>query len=215
MVAIFVVLTILALVGVDLALHGRRRSLALQPAASTASPVLPKGLFVSPGHAWVELQRSGLVRVGLDDFVRHALGGADQLVLKSTGEQIKKGEPLLTVVRDGHQLVLKAPVSGTIRASNADLAARPGRLTASAYGENWAYSIQPSRLGDEIAGLQVAERAAQWLNAELDRLADWFACLAPARPGLAMQDGGLPVSGALTQVDDAGWQGFQAHFLDC
>ena len=220
MVAIFVVLTILLLVGVDVLLERRRQpreaaQLAPQPGAHLVpEPALPAGLFIHPGHTWAEILRSGSVRVGLDDFVRHALGRPDHLILRQPGEQVRQGDPLLTLERNGRQFVLKAPLSGTIESSNQTLAAHPESLERSAYGENWTYTLRPDRLGEEIGLLQVAERASRWLDAELRRLADWVGSLAPAQPGVAMQDGGLPVSGILTQLDETACRDFQQQFLD-
>ena len=220
MVAIFVVLTILLLVGVDVLLEWRRHPQeAIQPVPQPGAhlfpePALPAGLFVHPGHTWAEILRSGSVRIGLDDFVRYALGRPDRLILRQPGEQVLQGDPLLTLERDGRQLVLKAPLSGTIESSNQILAAHPENLEQSAYGENWTYTLKPKSLGEEIGVLQVAERASSWLDAELRRLADWVGSLAPAQPGVAMQDGGLPVSGILTQLDETACQDFQQQFLE-
>lgn len=215
MVAIFVVLTILLLIAIDAVLERRRQpqtAPAKLPPLAT-EPVLPAGLFVHPGHTWAEILRSGLVRIGLDDLVRQALGKPDRLLLRNPGEQVQKGDPLMTVEREGRQLVLTAPLSGIIEHTNEQLAAHPESLEQTAYGENWAYTIKPDRLGEEIGAMQVAEKAISWLKAEMARWADWIGSVAQPQPGMAMQDGGEPVFGALAQLDAEAWKGFQKQFL--
>lgn len=216
MVAIFVVLTILLLVAVD-AIFERRRRPQETPAPvphRQPEPVLPAGLFVHPGHTWAEILRSGLVRVGLDDFVRYALGRPDCLILRQPGEQVRQGEPMLTLERAGRRLTLPAPVSGVVQRSNEQLTAHPEVLDRGAYGERWAYTLKPSQLGEEIGALQVAEKATAWLKGEMQALAAWVEGLAQMRPGVAMQDGGTPVFGTLNQVDENAWQDFQEKFLN-
>jgi glycine cleavage system H protein len=215
MVAIFVVLTILLLVAIDAVLERRRRP-QVAPATvlpMATEPVLPAGLFIHPGHTWTEILRSGLVRIGLDDLVRQALGKPDRLLLRNPGEQVLQGEPLMTIERDGHQLVLTAPLSGIIERTNEQLAAHPESLEQTAYGENWAYAIKPDRLGDEIGAMQIAEQGVNWLKAEASRWADWIGSMAKPQPGMAMQDGGAPVFGALAQLDTEAWKDFQQQFL--
>jgi glycine cleavage system H lipoate-binding protein len=138
MAAIFVVLTILVLLGVDALVSRRRNQLVPVNAGPidppTPEPSLPAGLFLHPGHAWVEVLRSGAVRVGLDEFLRHVMGAPDRLVMRRAGDEVRQGEPLLTLVRDGRQLVLRAPVSGTFDAVNEELEARPQTLARSVYG---------------------------------------------------------------------------------
>ena len=215
MVAIFVVLTILLLVAIDAVLERRRQpqtAPATVPPMAT-EPVLPAGLFVHPGHAWAEILRSGLVRIGLDDLVRQALGKPDRLLLRNPGEQVHQGDPLMTIERDGRQLILTAPLSGIIERTNEQLAAHPESLEQTAYGENWAYAFKPDLLGDEIGTMQVAEKAVNWLKAETSRWVDWIGSMAQPQPGMAMQDGGTPVFGALAQLDTEAWKDFQKQFL--
>jgi len=219
MVAIFVVLTVLLLIAVDAALERRKKSQEAPQASSAAvpyrasEPVLPAGLFAHSGHTWAEILRLGLVRVGLDDFVRYALGRPDRLILRQSGEEVQQGEPVLTVEQAGRRLVLPAPVSGVIENRNEHLVANPDALERGVYGENWVYTLKPSRLGEEIGSLKVAEKAETWLREERQHLADWVRRLAPLRPGVAVQDGGMPVPGLLRLVDDKPWQEFQEQFL--
>lgn len=216
MVAIFVILTILLLVAIDVILE-RRRSPQETPVPvpyRQPEPVLPAGLFVHPGHTWAEILRSGLVRVGLDDFVRYAMGRPDCLILRQPGEQVRQGEPMLIVEQAGRRLTLPAPVSGVVERSNEQLTAHPEVLDGGAYGERWAYTLKPSRLGEEIGALQVAEKATAWLKGEMQALAAWVGGLTQMRPGVAMQDGGMPIFGTLSQVDENAWQDFQEKFLN-
>ena len=189
---------------VDVGLERSRKRQAPRQAVSAPGRhgepelALPAGLFVHPGHTWAEILRSGQARVGLDDFVRYALGRPDRLILRQPGEQVRQGEPMLTVEQAGRQLVLPAPVSGMIEDRNEQLAVHPDALEGRAYGENWAYTLKPSRLGAEIGSLKVAEKACTWLREEMQRLIAWIGTLPHARPGVAMQDGGTLVFGVLS-----------------
>ena len=219
MVAIFVVLTILVLITVDALL---RRHAAV-PAIATASPAtmhlreprVPATVFVHPGHTWAQLQSSGTVHVGLDEFVRRAVGHLSSVSLPSPGTSVRQGEALASLISQQGKLVLRAPLSGTVEANNALLASDPQRLDRGTYGANWLCSLRPSALGQEIGSLRVAENAREWLSLEMRRFSNWLTDLASPQAGMAMQDGGAPVPGVLGQLDDeAAWQSFQSQFLD-
>jgi glycine cleavage system H protein len=219
MVAIFFVLTILVLVTVDALLRRHAGAPAAAAAAVHAAPPpepgVPAGVFVHPGHTWAQLQTSGSVRVGLDEFVRRAVGSLTSMSLPRPGTSVRQGEPLASVSTESGELLLRAPISGTVEASNDALASAPQLLDRDTYGPNWLCALRPTALGQEIGTLRVAERAQEWLSLEMRRLGNWLADLASPQAGVAMQDGGSPVPGVITSLgDQAVWQGFQSQFLD-
>ena len=217
MVAIFIVLAILVLVAIDAGLEWRKARAAPllpQPLGSAWEPVIPAGLFFHPGHTWTEIQPLGQVRVGLDDFVLQALGRPDRVVMRQPGEEVRQGEAMLTLEQAGRQLVLPAPVSGEIEDINEHLAGHPESLGDSTYGKGWVYTLKPKQLGLEVNHLKVAENASAWFEGEKQRFADWIGERAGLQLATAMQDGGLPVSGALGQLNEVDWQDFQLRFLD-
>ena len=170
---------------------------------------LPAGLFVHRGHTWAEIGRSGSVRVGLDDFVRRILGRLDRVVIRRPGERVAQGEAMLALEKDGRRVLLPAPVSGVIETVNGPLIAHPEGLE-DAYRDGWAYTLRPSRLGEEVRILRVAEAGMTWLREEMGRFVDWMAGM---RPAAALQDGGMPATGALAHLDDVAWESFQKEFL--
>ena len=82
---------------------------------------VPAGVFVSPAHAWVSLDLSGTVRVGIDDFTQRLLGPIDGLTLPATGERIEKGAPLFSICKAGRRLSVPSPVSGVVAGVNSAL----------------------------------------------------------------------------------------------
>ncbi|OGG44035.1 MAG: hypothetical protein A3F84_27905 [Candidatus Handelsmanbacteria bacterium RIFCSPLOWO2_12_FULL_64_10] len=224
MVAIFMVLTILVLVSVDAGIERVRRRRLMKAGASGSVPALrriqgvgeglalPMGLFVHRGHTWAEVHPSGSVRVGLDDFVRRTLGRLDRVAVLRAGERVAQGEAMLRLEQGGRRVALPAPVSGVIEAVNESLSADPEALEEDPYRKGWAYVLRPSRLGEEIQGLRVGEAARAWLEDEVGRFADWITGLG-ATPAVTLPDGGMPVVGGLTYLDDAAWEDFQRRFL--
>jgi hypothetical protein len=63
--------------------------------------------------------------------------------------------------------------------------------------------------------MRLADKAAFWLECEFDRFCQFISArVAPDLAlGLTSLDGGLPVIGALTDLDDAAWSAFETEFL--
>ena len=211
MVAVLVVVTVVVFLAVEgiLRLLTRRKTAEVKlPSQEKSLQLLPAGLFVHPGHMWAEIQRTGRARVGYDDFIAHALGGVDRVVMRDVGERLRRGEPLLYLERKGRRLGLPAPLSGTITSRNERLLSNP-----KAPAHTWTCTLEPECLGDEIESLKVGDSARAWLRSETRRFSAWLATLFPARPGIALPDGGVPVSGILADLDDSAWDSFQQSFL--
>ncbi len=194
-----------------------RRRRGEQPAAVPVRPFsdihVPRGLFLSDGHSWARLTESGELKVGLDELIAQAVGGADKVELPPVGTRVKKGEPLATVERFGRKLVVPSPVDGTIVATNETVAHAPVTLEADPYGAGWLATVWPVEHAEALRSLKVGERAAQWLNRELERFTEFVSQhTSPELVGATLADGARPVIGAALALDDQGWSEFQKEF---
>ena len=82
---------------------------------------IPKGIYFDKTHTWAFLEENGVVRVGIDDFLQHITGKITRIKMKDPGKKVKKGDQILSIVQNGKQLNLYAPVSGTIVEQNVSL----------------------------------------------------------------------------------------------
>jgi len=217
MTAILVILTLVFFVSLDAyRLYRERRreaakrgALALQPFAAIA---IPRGLFLDRSHTWARMTDAGELRVGVDELVTQALGGAERVELPAAGQVIRRGEPLATLWRQGRKLSVPSPVDGTVVGSNDRLQRDPNLLADDTYGAGWLAAIWPLELREAVRGLKVGEAARRLLEREVQRFVD-FLTLHPApaaQPALA--DGAHPIVGAAIQLDDLNWLRFQNDF---
>lgn len=213
MVAIFVILTILVLIGID-ALIMRRREAAAPVSPQPIDAHLPNGLFLHPGHSWLQIDRGGTVQVGVDNLVRGLIGGPDQIHPRPVGARVVQGQPMMVLGKQGRHVQVPAPISGRIEAVNPELTHNPG-FWGERHQDGWAYTVRPLQLGEEIEHLRVAEAAAGWLQAQGDRLTQWLTERAMVRGQLVptMPDGGAPIEGALDSLDADAWRDFEITFL--
>ncbi len=224
MVAIFVLVSILLFVLIDLILQRtQRRKEALAP-QSIRPPVadrflIPRGYFLSRGHSWIELMFSGNARVGIDDFVQKLVGPVESLQSVPLHAEVRKGDPLFTMVSRGRSLSIPSPLSGTVVEVNADLLRQPSVLNSDPYVSGWGVIIRPTRLASELRLFSIAEGAATWLKGEVSRFRDFIKdsasrmTSAPLPAGATLLDGGTPVSGVLQMTDEKTWEDFQQEFL--
>ncbi len=176
---------------------------------------LPRGLFVADNHAWVRLSESGEFRVGADEFLAEALGGADRVELPEVGAEVRKGESLAKIWRHGRVLALPAPVDGTVMQVNARLAEHPEELGEDPYGNAWVAAMLPVEPTEALRELRLGERARQWLAREVQRFVEFLARRsAPQLVGATIPDGARPVIGAALALDDEGWREFRREFVE-
>jgi glycine cleavage system H protein len=212
MVAIFVVLFVLLALAIDSIVR------KLEPAGVLAvrrEIPLPGGLFLDEGHTWSALEPSGRVRIGLDDLVRAAIGKADQVELPEPGKEVRKGDPLFTLVRGGRRAVLSSPMDGVVKAVNKELTESPAAVEHDPYRKGWICALSPANLGAALAKFRIAGEARDWLARERDRFDGFVAQQAwsSAVPGAAMADGGKPADGILDYLHDDAWTVFGREFL--
>ena len=216
MTVLFVLGTIIFFLGLDWA-HRKfsRRAEAVPVAAAPAAfrqPRLPEGIFFTPSHTWLNLFPSGKVRCGIDDFVSSLIGNPQVTLLRDSGTQVRKGDPIARLQNGGKSLTLFAPIDGDIVDVNAGVALNPGLLRDKTFSDGWLYSIAPRRSSD-LKTLLLGAETRTWMQNEMRRLRDFFAGAEGNLVPAVLQDGGMPVDGVLQSMDNRVWEEFQEKFL--
>jgi len=223
MAVLLVILTVTLLLLADYLIRRRQVAKADAPIAtnqpfrgmSASNLRLPKGIFFHPGHTWAVVQPEGRLRVGIDDFVRNLAGHIDHIDPPEPGTQIKQGQPLLKLGLDSQTLTLDSPVSGTITRVNEDMLDNLTEINHSDLSTEWVVDLLPSRLSEELPGLNVAERARDWLLEEMERFSEFLSAQSqrPELAGITLQDGGEPIAGVVRMLDEQAIVQFEREFL--
>jgi len=179
---------------------------------------IPSGLFFDRSHTWTFMERNGLVRTGLDDFIQHVTGTITRVEMKNPGDRIRKGERMFTVIHKGKHLGINSPVTGVISARNEMLATDPSAINRAPYADGWIYLIEPANWTLEMQFLTLADKYRDWLKGEFTRLKDFvatsMAASTPAYRHIVLQDGGELADHLLEDLDPEVWEDFQSAFLD-
>lgn len=161
---------------------------------------LPAGLAMHPGHSWA--REDGDVVVGADDLVQAVLGPVDTVDLPATGQHVGRGDRLFTLRRGTRSVTLRAPLSGTVLATNTALGERPALVNQDPFGRGWAVRLRPSNLRQDGRHLLWGRRARAWLQEEIDRL---MHILAPREAEATLPDGGTLAAELHRHIDDEAW----------
>lgn len=178
----------------------------------------PKGLYFDKTHTWAFMEKDGNIKVGIDDFLQHVTGTITRVIMKNTGDKVRKGEKILTIVKDGKQLSIYAPISGTILQQNTSLVADSSLVNTSPYADGWVYLIEPNNWAREMRFLFMREKYSEWMEDEFIRLKDFFASSIktknPAFAHVILQDGGELANNILADLEPEVWEDFQNKFIN-
>jgi hypothetical protein len=137
--------------------------------------------------------------------------------MKSIGERIRKGRQVLSIIQNGKQLNVYAPISGTIKEQNKLLNENSSVINSSPYSEGWVYKIEPTNWLKEIQFLIMGKKYKVWLRSEFSRLKE-FLTLSVKSENLefapVLQDGGEIKDGILSDLGPEVWEDFQTNFID-
>ena len=190
----------------------------LQPFLNENSLIIPAGLYFDKAHTWAFMEQNGFVKVGIDDFLQHLTGTLTRIKMKNQGDEVKKGEQILSIVQNGKQLNLYSPISGVIREQNITLNTNSSLLNSSPYTEGWIYKIEPLNWARENQLLFMAEKYRQYIKNEFSRLKDFLAASlnpdAEKYAQVVLQDGGELRDNILSDMGPEAWEDFQTKFID-
>ena len=182
------------------------------------SLIVPKGLFFDKTHTWAFMENDGTVKVGIDDFLQHITGNITRIKMKSPGEQIIKGEPVISMIQNGKQISIKSPVSGMITGRNEELCRDSSVINTSPYANGWIYKIEPENWMKETRFMFMAEKYIEWIRDEFTRLKDFLAMALRSNElklsQIVLQDGGEIKEGLLEDFGPEVWEDFQTQFID-
>jgi glycine cleavage system H lipoate-binding protein len=179
---------------------------------------VPAGVFVGPGHAWMEMEPEGGVRLGVDRLPITLLGGIEEIDTVPAGTEVRQGDPLARLRHGERTIEVKSPVDGLVTEVNSGL--EPGRLAEEPFGSGWIVKLQPREIGAALRRLFVAEEARGFLRRELANLRDYLAGLSlaghPSVAGIAtvtLPDGGVPAEGLAARMTDGEWRELVERFF--
>jgi glycine cleavage system H lipoate-binding protein/ABC-type phosphate transport system substrate-binding protein len=224
---LFVITTIVlaGLIAGAISRYRQRKKAEIRIKASVSMPLpdensllVPKGIYFDKTHTWAFMEQNGVVKVGIDDFLQHLTGPITRIKMKNEGHKVKKGEHILSLIQNGKQLNIYAPISGTILEKNSALDTNSSMLNYSPYNDGWVYRIEPANWLRENQLLFMADKHRQYIKNEFTRLRDFLADILKADnekyAQVVLQDGGELIDNTLANLGPEVWEDFQSKFID-
>ncbi|MEA3477315.1 MAG: hypothetical protein U9R60_03985 [Bacteroidota bacterium] len=196
----------------------RSQASTLIPAQGNGSSAIPGGLFFDRSHTWAFMEKSGRVRIGIDNFLQDVCGPVTRVQMKQPGEQIKRGESFLTLIQNGKRLEIKSPLAGVIKEQNEALKEEASLLNSDPYAEGWVLMVEPASWISELKSYFMGSLYSDWLKEEAVRLKVFFTSKLKLdetkEAALVMQDGGEISGGVLEAFGPEVWEEFQEGFIN-
>ena len=220
MILLIVVLIVLAMIRYikNQKLTEQNEEIEITPGLNENNLLAPKGIYFDKTHTWAFMEKDGNVKVGIDDFLQHITGTLTRITMKASGDKIRKGEKIVSIIHDGKQLNIYAPISGTILEHNKSLISDASLINSSPFSEGWVYLIEPKNWVREMQFLFMDEKYKEWLKDEFSRLKDFFAASVMSNKSvyaqIILQDGGELTDNVLAEMGPEVWEDFQSKFID-
>ena len=161
----------------------------------------------APAHTWLDEERGGRLRVGLDDLAGHLVHGVTAVALPQPGSTVAAGRPAVTIACGARTAVISAPVTGTIVAVNTRVEKHPTLLRSSPYEKGWLFTVRPA--SDAYRSFPIGLDARAWFRSEEARLARFF----EGELGLAAADGGELILPPSVLLSEERWRRAVSSFL--
>jgi glycine cleavage system H lipoate-binding protein len=204
---LFVLLTFLLVMSITYFLRRDQPMAAVQPRIypQPSAPTMlrdhgldvPKGYCFHPGHAWVLDEGRQNARIGLDSFGAGLLGKIDRVEVVGLNRWVRQGQKICTISRDGMSVDLLSPIEGVIISVNQDVLRDPSLILKDSYKGGWICVVKSPEIATNLNNLLQGTLVAPWMQNSLQRLSAMTSRLGMA----AAADGGLPLSGLLTQLE--------------
>ncbi len=216
MVALFVVLTFLLFILIDLIVlksQGKEHpAFATYKVFNRGSFIFPEDIYLAPGHTWLQKIKDGLVKIGVDEFIIKSLGNIRLNILKNEGEVVNKGEIIFQSKIGSKILNFFAPIDGKVKYVNKNLSTKK---VEDPYDIDWGIMIEPNNFEESLGKLKTREVAVDWLKKEFSRFKDFLMVHSkdPEFVGLTMADGGNIVEGVASHLNEKALSEFEKEFL--
>ncbi len=112
---------------------------------------------------------SGLVRVGLSDYLQQHSGDAAFAEIKPVGTRLASGDELATVETIKVNISLSSPVSGVVHEVNGAMSSAPEALNQDPYGAGWLALISGVDWESEMAHLLEPEAYFAAMKAQVEQ----------------------------------------------
>jgi hypothetical protein len=136
--------------------------------------------------------------VGLDEFAHHLVGHPDSVQLPVPDSEIESDGLAWRMMKNGHEIRVRAPLDGTVVATGGDK-------------EGWYLKLRP-RNPVNLRHLLRGAEVPGWLSGELDRLQLQFS---PPDAPACLADGGTLMPNLMDAMPAADWDAvLAATFLE-
>lgn len=168
-----------------------------------------ENLFYHQGHSWAKPEDNGVVLVGMDDFAQKLLGRPRQVELPRVGAKVRQGEKAWNLHVDGKTIDMLSPVDGKVVAINEEVLHHPDLINQDPYEKGWLLKVRVRKMKTNLKNLLSGHLAKAWLEETENKLRERMT----GEFGLALQDGGIPVSGIAMSLDPEHWEDVAREFL--
>jgi len=195
--------------------HFVQRSRARRAAHEVSAAIpsflrLPADIALATNHTWARSDAQGITTIGLDGFLGNMLGAIENIVLPKEGAAVAPALSSIAVCQGRRSLELATPVAGNIVEVNRDLLRNPSLARLDPYGKGWLVRVRTR--GSVPVQMFTGTSALEWLRAQGSMVREFLGGRTTGASLATMQDGGIPVEGALQNCDEGTWAAFQKSF---
>ena len=131
---------------------------------------IPGGVFISKAHVWLNIDQTGKVKLGIDDFAKKIIGKINGIDSPNLGMELSVGQTIFSIKQGNKRISFPSPISGKVLRVNEELCKTPDILDNSPYASNWLCELDCNNLDEELKNLKIGKSAVNYYRDQIDEL---------------------------------------------